>query len=92
MTIFVIIQQPDVDPGRLEAAVKTAYPNDYYDLGGGAWIVSDNSTAVDVSSRIGITEGAAGSAVVIEAASYYGRANPAIWSWIKAKWEGGPNG
>jgi len=29
-----------------------------------------------------------GSAVVIEAASYFGRANPAIWSWIKTHWEG----
>lgn len=92
MTIFVIIQQHVDTPNRLAAAIKAAYPNDTYALEGNAWLISDNSTAVDVSNRIGITDGEAGSAVVIEAASYYGRANPAIWSWIKAKWEGGPNG
>ncbi len=92
MTIFVIVQQNSDVPNSLQAAIKAAYPNDTYDLGGNSWLISDSITAVEVSNKIGITNGEAGSALVVEAASYYGRANPAIWSWIKTKWEGGPNG
>jgi hypothetical protein len=80
MTIFIIVQQQSVVENRLSAAITEAYPDDVYKLEGNAWLVSDNTTAVDVSNKIGITNGDAGSAVVVEAASYYGRANPAIWS------------
>jgi hypothetical protein len=92
MSIFIIVRQLPVPESDLGVAIKAAFPDDVYELGDGAWLVSDSSTALDVSNKIGITEGKVGSAVVIEAASYYGRANPAIWSWIKTKWEGGPNG
>ncbi|WP_157046502.1 hypothetical protein [Roseovarius sp. 217] len=97
MTIFVIMRQAEADHNRLGSAIKRVYPNDTYPLGDGLWLISDSATAVEVSNKIGITSATGsnvtvGSAIVVEAASYYGRANPAIWSWIKTKWEGGPNG
>lgn len=92
MTIFTVVQQPHAGPVNLNGAIKEAYPEDTFDLGNGAWLISDNGTALEVSEKIGITDGSNGSALVVEMASYYGRANPAIWSWIKSKWEGGPNG
>ena len=92
MSIFIVVKQQPVSAGDLGAVIKAAFPEDVYELGDNAWLVSDSGTAVEVSNKIGITDGSVGAAVVIEAASYYGRANPAIWSWIKAKWEGGPNG
>ncbi|MCH8166923.1 MAG: hypothetical protein IIC03_03215 [Proteobacteria bacterium] len=92
MTIFVIIRQAGTDVEKLGKAIASAYPDDIYDLGDGAWLVSDTATAKDISDNIGITDGKIGSAVIIETASYFGRANPAIWSWIKAKWNGAPNG
>jgi|LauGreDrversion4_2_1035121.scaffolds.fasta_scaffold456299_2 hypothetical protein len=99
MPIYVVIRQASTDTNALRAALQKAYPEDLYALSDDAWLVSDSTTAVDVSNKIGITgpktEGlspAPLSAMVLETASYYGRANPAIWSWIKAKWEGGPNG
>lgn len=98
MTIFVIIRQADRDSDRLASAIAENYIDDFYALSDGVWLVSDHSTAMDVSRKVGITSASDGpptslcSAVVIEAASYYGRANPAIWSWIKTKWEGGQHG
>jgi hypothetical protein len=93
MTLFVIIKQPGVNSEKLGAAVKAAYPETCYDLGNGVWIVSDATTASEVSVKIGVSpEGINGAAVVIEVASYFGHANPAIWSWMKAKWESSPNG
>ncbi len=48
--------------------------------------------AKEVSDTLGITDGAAGAALVFEVASYFGRANPNIWSWIKDNWDAGKHG
>lgn len=87
MTLFAIIQQPGPNSEKLANAVGTAYPDAVYNLGNQAWIVSDSATAKDVSDKIGISEGENGSGAVFEIASYFGRANPAIWTWMKSKWE-----
>jgi hypothetical protein len=92
MTLFAIIQQPGTNGERLSGAIETAYPEAKYDLANGVWIVSDIATAKEISDKVGISGGANGSAIVLEVASYFGRANPAIWSWMKAKWERPPNG
>ena len=92
MSIFLDAVLPNTLPTALAPVVKEIYPDDSYDLGSGLWLVADNTTAKAVSDRLGVTDGTHGSAIVVEAASYYGRANPAIWSWIKAKWETGPHG
>jgi len=91
MAIFAIIKQTaPVD--NLASAIRTAFPLAHYDLGDGAWLVAASTTAMELSEKLGITECTNGSAVIVEAASYYGRANPAVWSWIKANWEGTPLG
>ncbi len=91
MAIFAIIKQPGT-ADNIAVAVHTQYANSNYTLGSDAWLVAAPSTASEVSDTLGITTGANGSAVVVEVASYFGRANPAIWSWIKANWEGPPVG
>jgi hypothetical protein len=61
-----------------------------------SWLVVNVGAAFDVCRKLGLVKSIdepdadpiLGSAVVIEAASYFGRANPAIWSWIKTHWEG----
>lgn len=88
MSIFAIVPLGGVNAENLPEAVKNAFPEaSYMALDGGGWLVAGPGTAQDISGRIGISDGHVGSAIVIEAASYYGRANPAIWSWIKNNWE-----
>lgn len=88
MTIFAVINQPSPSSDRLQAAIVSVYPRHNYDLGNGTWLVSDSGTASEISAKLGITpEGENGSAVILEVASYFGRANPAIWTWIKTNWE-----
>ena len=89
MAIFTIIKQPGPNAENLGPAIADTYPLHNYDLGGGAWLIAAVGTAKDVADRLQISEGTNGSAVVLEAASYYGRANPAIWTWIKANWSFG---
>ena len=91
MAIFAIIKQPGA-ADNIGLAILTHYAASCYVLSTEAWLVAAPSTASEVSDRLGITTGVSGSAVVVEVASYFGRANPAIWSWIKANWEGPPVG
>ena len=88
MSIFVVVQQNASGPdGTLADAIKvSAMPQ--YKLSDGVWLVSNSGTAKDTSEKLGIPKGLSGTGVVTEVGSYYGRANPAIWSWIKQNWEG----
>lgn len=93
MAIFAITLQPGPNGEQLPKSITDAVgETNVLQISDGTWLVAAQGTAQDLSTRIGITEGHAGSAVVLEVASYYGRANPAIWSWIKANWEGAPLG
>ncbi len=89
MAIFTIIKQPGPNAEKLGSSISAKYPLHHYDLGDGAWLVAGVGTAKDIADRLGISDGDNGSALVVEAASYYGRANPAIWTWIKANWGAG---
>jgi hypothetical protein len=55
--------------------------------------VAGKGTAQEISASLGITSpteptaSAVGTVMVLEIASYYGRATSDIWDWVKAKWE-----
>ena len=93
MSIFTVIQQvPSGEAGTLEEAIRnSAFP--HYPVTPSVWLIRYQGTAVNLCGALGITpDGAYGTAVVTEVGSYYGRANPAIWTWIKQNWDGGPLG
>jgi hypothetical protein len=93
MAIFAVIQQPGPGGDKLPATIAKEFPDANYVISQGVWLVAGSGTAQDTTLKLGIVPATdAGSAVVIEAASYYGRANPAIWSWIKSNWEAKGNG
>jgi hypothetical protein len=80
MPVFAVIRQ-STPSDALGQAIAREYAEAHYDLGDGVWLVAGSGTAKDVADKVGITPaGAVGTAIVLEAASYYGRANPAIWS------------
>lgn len=89
MPVFTIIRQPNANGEKLGPTIAQTYPLHHYVLSDDAWLVAARGTAKDISDRLGVTEGTNGSALVVEAASYFGRANPAIWTWINANWNAG---
>lgn len=89
MSIFVVIAQNEKGPAGTLSAKVAASGLPSYPLQSDVWLVSSRSTAQELCSTLGIyPEGTYGTAVVTEVGSYYGRANPAIWTWLKANWEG----
>lgn len=85
----MIIPQPNVKTPNLGPAIEREYANAFLALDGGhGWLVSAvGVTSQQISEKLGISSGENGAAIAVELASYYGRANPNIWTWIKANWD-----
>lgn len=92
MTIFAIIGQPGENSENLPAAVAREFPASHLEIAPRTWLIAAAGTPIEVSNRLGVTDGTNGSAVVLEVTGYYGRASTNIWNWIKAKWEATSNG
>jgi hypothetical protein len=92
MPIFVIIAQKGQNSVRLPAAIVEQFAEKYLQIQEDVWLVAANGTARQLSDKLLITKGENGSAVVVEVASYFGRANNDIWSWIKSNWESTADG
>ena len=88
MAIFAIIGQPHENAAKLASVVATTYKDAHLQIADRVWLVSDTGTAKEISDKLQVTDATNGAAVILEAASYYGRASNNIWAWIKAKWEG----
>jgi hypothetical protein len=83
MVIFAVLAP--ADSPQLEAAMASAYENNYLKVGPGQYLVAGKSTAVDLSKELGISDGKNGAAIVLSTSSYFGRATNDIWEWMKLK-------
>jgi hypothetical protein len=93
MTIYAILpDQPDT--AKLRVAIATVFKDSHFALDGThGWFVSATGTATEVATQLGISpDGKNGAAVIVEVASYFGRANPNLWTWIKTNWDRPKNG
>jgi hypothetical protein len=85
--LFVVTTyQPDHDP-RLEQAIASNYPGDYYAIGRGQWMIAAKATAAQVAEILGIL--AYGSylsgSYVICVSEYAGRSRGEMGEWMDAK-------
>jgi hypothetical protein len=90
MAVFTVIAQPQAgaDAALLPNAIQSQFADNFLLIvPNHVWLVAHVGTVQDLSTKLGITDGANGAALVLEVASYFGRANPNIWTWIKTKWE-----
>ena len=82
MSIFAVIQTRF--DKRLEENIAS---HTHLKVKEGVWFVASEGTAEDVSGKLGIAAGEAGSAIILKASSYHGRTKNDTWDWIKANWE-----
>jgi hypothetical protein len=94
MPVFAIIPQPNPNTAKLAGVIATLFGTEFRTLQGAdkGWLVSTKGTAQELSAKLGVTSGENGAAIIIEIASYFGRATPDIWSWIKEKMESPTSG
>jgi hypothetical protein len=86
MAIYVIFRASN--SSKLEAALKREFGDDaYLSLGGDQFLLSSSDSTPRVADRLGLTDGASGSAIVVRMSSYHGRANPEVWEWMESKLE-----
>jgi hypothetical protein len=85
MIVFTVIALAPNE--KVENAVTTKFPDDHLRVSDTTWLVAGTGTAQELSTKLGITGGRVGSAIVFSTAGYYGRAPSNIWEWIKAKLE-----
>lgn len=88
MSIFLLAQTSNYNTKKISEKINELFADDFYDLGAGSWLISADDTAQGISNKMGFVDGVLNGAVIVEIASYHGRANPAVWSWIKDKWGG----
>jgi hypothetical protein len=85
MGIFVVFCVGNV--AAVRRALQKILPENHLEVADGQFLVASQGTAMDLSNRLGITDGENGSAIVFTMGSYYGRASTNIWDWIKSKAE-----
>lgn len=92
MTIFAVMATRNAK--AIGDGIARAFPNDHLKISDHAWLISAATTTQDVSTKIGLgpSPEPSGSGVVVSIGSYYGRASPEIWDWIRSKWTDGPHG
>lgn len=88
MTVFAIVSQGGAAASdRLRQTIAASFPDDFLPVTDAVWLVAAPGSAQDVSNKAGITQGGNEPAIVLEISNYFGRSNPNVWAWIKAKWE-----
>lgn len=83
MALFAIMT-PSEFP-TLVTSLQTNYPDNHLKIGPGQWLVAGIGTAVDVSNKLGLTDGQSGVGIVCQVGGYYGRAANNIWEWMATK-------
>lgn len=96
MTIFAVLMP--IPQQALVEEITKSFPEDYLSLNETQYLISTRGTVVELATKLGIYDEkqpekpATGVAVLLTISSYFGRASPTIWDWIKAKLESPPSG
>ena len=94
MAIFAILRSDSAASNdALSALIAERYPNDFYRVTPGQWLISASETTRSISERLDIVKGSPGrSTLVVAISSYYGVHTTELWDWIRSKLEGGSRG
>ena len=76
-------------PRRLEVPAEK-FPEDYYRLPNGEWLVRFSGTSEELSATLEASSaGISARALVFAVEEYFGFAPANAWTWIKARWSVG---
>ena len=88
--LFAVVS-PAENP-LLGLKIVTTFPASHFTVSQHHWlIVANGMTAQEVGTKLGLDGVAVGAGIVYATANYWGRANPQVWEWIRAKLSAAPN-
>lgn len=86
MSIFVVsIVNPSGLAGSIASSVET-FGQPFMKISDTTYLLSHDGAARQLADDLGVTAGNKGTAIVTEVASYWGRGDPGIWTWMEAHW------
>jgi hypothetical protein len=95
LKVFVVVSKYEQNDEALRQAITTQFPNDFYDIGRGQWLIAFSGTAPELSVRLGIINPDKTSLIngtaVFGIAGYYGVSSRDMWEWLATKLANGPN-
>jgi hypothetical protein len=88
--LFAVVS-PVANP-LLGLRIVASFPDNHFIVSGHHWlIVANGMTSQEIATTLGLGDGTTGTGIVYATANYWGRANPQIWEWIRAKMSAPPN-
>ena len=95
MTVFAVIL-PTPQAAVVEK-LKQEFANEFLEISSTSWLVSGQGTTEEIIRRLGVFDrsnptASLGNAIAIPVTTYFGRASPAIWEFLKTKIEALPGG
>lgn len=85
MGVFAVIS-PTPDP-ELAERIGTASGGKCFAYSDRSWLVKFDGTSMKLARELKADGDGDQSAIVLSVSSYYGRANPQIWEWLRTHWE-----
>lgn len=84
--LFAVVAPADNPATALGQRIIATFPDTSLQVSAFHWlIVAGGTTAQEVATKLGIADGSTGSGIVYTTSGYWGRANPQVWEWIRAK-------
>src|SRR5207302_2353856 len=93
MTIFILASRHANNDATLKERITERFPDDYYFIGRGQWLVAFNGTAQALYSKLisaadQDTLPTPGGIIVFGVGGYYGFASRDMWEWMAIKLRG----
>ena len=87
MVVFAVIAPAPED--RLDAAVKASFPDNYFVIAPGQYLVADSrATTAEIAERVGASGGGVGKIFITPVPNYAGWHDKDMWEWIAARTSG----
>ncbi len=84
MSVFLVLA-PEPEP-RLDVAVKASFPDNYFVIAAGQYLVADDKlTTPEISEKLGAPSGGVGRVLIIPVQNYTGWHNKDLWEWIVSR-------
>ncbi len=84
LVLFAVVS-PTENP-LLGMKIASLFPDTHFTVSGFHWlVVTSGTTSQELATKLGLADGSSGTGIVYGTSSYWGRANPQIWEWIRAK-------